>query len=117
MTLIHITTPADWQAAQTRGEYTTASLFSEGFIHCSFIHQTAATANRHFAGMRGLILLVLDENRLTARLVHENTTGGSELFPHVYGPINLEAVRAVLPFEPDREGRFSLPAELDGVAS
>lgn len=117
MTLIHISTPADWQTAQTNGEYTAASLFSEGFIHCSFIHQTAATANRHFPGTRGLILLVLDENRLTARLVHENTTGGSELFPHIYGPINLDAVRAVLPFEPDTEGRFSLPAELAGDAA
>lgn len=114
MTLLHITTPADWQAAQTAGEYRAASLESEGFIHCSLIPQAAATANRHFPGTRGLILLVLDEQRITARWVMENTTGGSELYPHIYGSINLNAVTAVLPFEPDANGQFHLPAELAG---
>jgi uncharacterized protein (DUF952 family) len=114
MTMIyHITTAADWEAAQAQGHYTVASLTSEGFIHCSKLEQVVATANRHYPGQRGLILLSIITDRVIAEIRAENLSGGSELFPHIYGPINLDAVNAVLPFEPGADGRFSnLPANM-----
>jgi uncharacterized protein (DUF952 family) len=111
MMIYHITTAADWKAAQAQGRYTVASLSSEGFIHCSKLEQVVATANRHYPGQRGLILLTIVAERVTAEIREENLSGGSELFPHIYGPINLDAVSAVQSFEPDAAGRFSsLPA-------
>lgn len=112
MTMIyHITTAADWEAGQTQGRYTVESLSSEGFIHCSKLEQVVATANRHYPGRRGLLLLAIATERVLAEIREENLSGGSELYPHIYGPINLDAVSAVLPFEPDADGRFNdLPA-------
>lgn len=112
MTMIyHITTLVDWEAAQTRGHYTVASLTSEGFIHCSKLEQVVATANRHYPGQHGLLLLAIIVERLPVEIREENLSGGSELYPHIYGPINLDAVSAVLAFEPDASGIFSsLPA-------
>jgi uncharacterized protein (DUF952 family) len=105
--IYHITTAADWEAAQAQGRYTVESLSSEGFIHCSKLEQVVATANRHYPGRRGLILLAIVAERVTAEIREENLSGGSELFPHIYGPINLDAVSAVQSFEPGPDGRFS----------
>ncbi|MBI4928259.1 MAG: DUF952 domain-containing protein [Anaerolineae bacterium] len=109
--IYHITTPAAWQAAQAAGAYTADSLASEGFIHCSTREQVPGTANLYFSGHTGLILLVIDESRLQARLVYENTSGGEVPFPHIYGPLNLDAVARVLAFPPQADGRFVFPQE------
>lgn len=107
--IYHMTNAAAWASAQTRGSYTADSLASEGFIHCSKPDQIVATANRFYAGQRGLLLLAIDPSRVAAEIHIENLTGGSELYPHIYGPLNLNAVVAALPFEPDLDGRFTYP--------
>lgn len=106
-TLYHITTSETWQAAVGQGIYTSASLESEGYIHCSTPKQIVATANRYYAGRRDLHLLAIDPQRLSAQVRYENLIGGSELFPHIYGPLNLDAVTAVYPFPPDPDGTFT----------
>jgi uncharacterized protein (DUF952 family) len=105
-TLYHTTTAETWAAAQAAGVYTAASLASEGFIHCSLPSQMVATANRYYHGQHGLLLLAIDSDQVTAEIRVENLGGGSELFPHIYGPLNLDAVSALLPFEPDPDGTF-----------
>lgn len=111
MTIYHITTPARWTAAQSQGKYSADSLASEGFIHCSKPDQVVDTANRYYPAQRGLLLLAIDPARVKAEVRLENTSGGTVLYPHIYGELNLEAVVAALPFEPDADGRFShLPA-------
>ncbi len=107
--IYHMTNAAAWASAQARGSYTADSLASEGFIHCSKPDQIVATANRFYAGQRGLLLLAIDPSRVAAEIHIENLTGGSELYPHIYGPLNLNAVVAALPFEPDLDGRFTYP--------
>lgn len=110
-TLFHITTAAAWTAAQAAGHYTHPSLASEGFIHCSTPAQIVATANRFYSGQRGLLLLAIESAKVQAEVRVENLTGGSELFPHIYGVLNLDAVGARLLFEPDADGTFRrLPA-------
>ena len=72
--------------------YTCDSLEAEGFIHCCTKDQLAGVLERYYQGVTGLKLLKIDTASLTARLIYENTVGGEELFPHVYGPINMNAV-------------------------
>jgi uncharacterized protein (DUF952 family) len=110
--LYHITLNNEWFLAGKRGWYEAPSLGTEGFIHCSFKNQVADTANRYYAGTRGLVLLVIDPARLDSRWVEEKSTGDA-LYPHVYGRINLSAVQRVVPFEPGPDGKFQFPVELE----
>jgi uncharacterized protein (DUF952 family) len=112
--LLHATTQATWSAAQASGEYAADSLAREGFIHCSTAEQILGVADRFFAGRHGLVLLVIDPARLSPELRWEPGTDlAAELFPHIYGPINLEAVVGVLAFEPGPDGKFHLPRSLE----
>ena len=106
--LLHICPVSDRQEAQARGEYRPASLDTEGFIHCSTAGQVAATANRFYHGRRGLVLLHIDPARVRPPVRLEPADGS--LFPHIYGPLNLDAVVDVQEFEPGEDGTFSWTA-------
>lgn len=108
--ILHITTPDAWTQANVEGRYRSASLATEGFIHCSTLRQIAATANKHYAQRPGLLLLYIDESRLTAELRYEDLNVG-DLFPHIYGPINLDAVIKVANYEPGEDGIFTPPID------
>jgi uncharacterized protein (DUF952 family) len=117
--ILHITSHNEWEQAQENGEYVAPSLHSEGFIHCSTIKQTTDTANIFFKGQDGLVLLCIDENKLKSKCKYENPTGGGHhdpnvgnLFPHIYGPINISAVVKVVDFPSNENGLFELPGEL-----
>jgi uncharacterized protein (DUF952 family)/GNAT superfamily N-acetyltransferase len=107
--LYHITPVQNWEAAQRKGSYEFDSLKSEGFIHCSLKEQVVRVANSRFRGRDDLILLQIDEAKVTAKIKYENLEGGHEKFPHIYGALNLDAVIKVFPFEPNAEGEFSHP--------
>jgi uncharacterized protein (DUF952 family) len=112
--ILHATTRSAWSAAQARGQYSADSLAGEGFIHCSKVDQVLRVANTFFAGQAGLVLLVIDPRRLSSELRWDPGTDlATELFPHIYGPINLDAVQQVLDFEPDSDGKFHLPGSLE----
>jgi len=111
--ILHCTHRSAWDAALTRGTYTAASLATEGFIHFSTIEQIIGSANRFYRGQSDLVLLCVDADRLLAKVVHENLEGGTVLFPQLYGPVNLDAVLAVVDFPCEADGTFRLPA---GVA-
>ena len=111
MNIIHITPKNEWIDAQRQGFYSTPGLATEGFIHCSTPSQVVGVAERYYAGQRGLLLMVIDPELLKAEVKFEpGTDKPDELFPHVYGPINLEAVMRVLDFEPDAAGKWTLPS-------
>ena len=107
--IYHIATRADWAAAQAAGAYTAVSLVSEGFIHCSTAEQVIATANRIFRGQRDLVLLCVDSARVAAEIRYENLEGGTQLFPHIYGALDVDAVVAVHDFPPSADGSFARP--------
>lgn len=113
MALIYKICPrALWREAEAAGRFEGAPLDrADGYIHFSTAAQTAETAARHFAGIADLLLLSVEEQELGPALRYEPSRGG-ELFPHLYGPLPLTAVRAVseLPLGPD--GRHVLPAAL-----
>jgi uncharacterized protein (DUF952 family) len=110
--IYHITPAADWQHAVTRGSYTPPAFASEGFIHCCHVQQLVAVAQRYYPGQTGLVVLCIDPTRVTAPLQHEPGAGRDELFPHLYGALNLEAVRRVVPFLPQADGTFAVPRDL-----
>lgn len=110
--LLHITPREDWERAGRDGIYRAASLDTEGFIHLSTPAQVVGTANRFYRGQTGLVLLVIDEERLQSEIRYEAADG--QMFPHLYGSLNVDAVTRVLPFEPGPDGAFTLPEALTG---
>lgn len=108
--ILHITTRAAWSAAQKNAEYVAESLAGPGFIHCSKVSQALRVANDFYSGQHGLVLLVIDPASLKSELRWEpGVDFATELFPHIYGPLNLNAVVEVLDFEPGPDGLFALP--------
>lgn len=105
--IYHIARQKDWQDALEFGEYLAASLGSEGFIHCSTQTQVVDTANRYFEGVSDLVLLVIDPIQTASEIRYEPS--GNDLYPHIYGPLNLDAIVDVFPFAPDATGHFQFP--------
>ncbi len=105
--IYHITDQASWAKALRQGFYEHPSLKLEGFIHCSERSQLLGVANRYFQKQRDLLVLDMDASELKAPLRYENTTGGSELFPHVYGRLNLDAVLMIHSLESLRDSEGS----------
>jgi uncharacterized protein (DUF952 family) len=97
--IYHVTTAEEWQEAQGKGNYVAPSLVTEGFIHCSEAGQVAGVLERYFAGKQNLVKLVIDTGRLKHRLQYDIAPSMGEAFPHIYGPINLEAVIKLEPVE------------------
>lgn len=107
----HIVAQDAWEQAQKVGIYEAPSLQTEGFIHCSTLSQVVATASRFYRGIQGLVLLYIDVTKLDSDLIYEQAPHGDEYFPHLFGPLNLDAVFRVEPFVPDATGAFTLPPE------
>ena len=108
--IYHITLPALWQRAQETGFYLPEEFDKDGFIHCSKEEQIVDVANRYYAGQAGHIVLRINTDKLTSKLVYENLIGGSDLFPHIYGKLDLSAVDALAPLEQNDKGVFVFPA-------
>lgn len=74
--------------------YRAKSLESEGFIHCSFAHQLDAVLERYYANAESVLVLEIDTAKLASELRIEPSTN-NEMYPHVYGEINREAVAEI----------------------
>ena len=96
--LFHLALSLDWTAAQTSGVYRTSTrgltLEQVGFIHCSWEEQVSDTYERFYRDLDQVLLLKLDPDNLEAPLRADAGPNG-ELFPHVYGPLQLNAIRQV----------------------
>jgi len=82
MNVYHITPLNNWRKALEYGAYSADSLEKDGFIHCCTKDQTEG-------------VLEIDPTLLSTEIKYEDSHGSGELFPHVYGPLNLDAVVAV----------------------
>lgn len=97
--IFHLALVADWAVAQEIGSYRISTLGrtleQEGFIHASREDQWRAVRTRFYADVpEELVLLEIDPTILTSPVVVETVPGTDEEFPHIYGPINLDAVVA-----------------------
>ncbi len=90
--IYHVTTNPKWRKALEQGFYEADSLALEGFIHCSKPEQVKGVLERYYAGQSDLLLLHIDETRLTAMLKYELAPSVNEEFPHIFGALNLDAV-------------------------
>ena len=119
--IYHITSRAAWAEARKLKLYRAPSLESEGFIHCSTREQVLGVANEIYRGQSDLLLLCLDASKLHAELrweapAHPRGSGAEgaasdSLFPHLYGPLNLDAVVDVHELTESESGFARLPRQ------
>jgi len=106
-TIFHICRREEWAAAG--GSYAGSSQDrADGFIHFSAADQVVASAAKHRTGQAGLVLLTVDPVHLGAALKWEPSRGGA-LFPHLYGPLPVAAVRRVDDLPLGADGRHVFP--------
>ena len=111
--VFHIVSSHEWSAGNPEHDYAPASLSTEGFIHLSKRGQILHAANLFYRGQSALCLLSIAVDRLVSRLVYEPGVAGEEaVFPHLYGPLNRDAVVAVTDFPCGADGTFELPSVL-----
>ena len=96
----HLALPADWERLAPIGSYDISTrgmtLEQVGFIHCSHRHQIEGVAQRLYADLDEVLLLEIDPARLGVDIVEEPPAPGvDEMFPHAYGPIDIDAVIGV----------------------
>jgi len=105
--IYHFTFATDWRAAVGAGEYVLSArgltLADEGFIHASYADQVAGVADRFWRDADDVVLLTVAVDRLTPEVRVENG------YPHVYGPLNIDAVVAVTPVPTSDDRRLVLP--------
>ena len=112
MTIYHIALRTDWSAALAAGEYRVSTrgrtVEEEGFIHASTAGQVDGVANRFYADAdaEDLLVLCIDPERLTAPLKYDPVPGADEPFPHIYGPLNVDAVTGTAELRRDADGRY-----------
>ncbi len=105
MRIFHIALRSEWDAARRDGSYTTSTrgrtLADEGFIHASRGDQWQGVHRAFYADVdEPLVLLVIDTDRLTSPVVEElPADGATETFPHIYGPLNADAVTQAVPLD------------------
>jgi uncharacterized protein (DUF952 family) len=109
--ILHITTRDRWEAAKNLGTYRSESLSAEGFIHCSTVAQVIGSANRFFKDKQDLVILSIDPHLVTAEIRYEGADTNN-LFPHIYGELNIAAVIKSIDLEATPDGLFILPSEL-----
>lgn len=115
--IYHITSRPAWREAHERGDYRAESLDTEGFIHCSTESQVIPVVHKFYEGQEGLLLLVIEPALLASDLKWEPPSGGApptgvpegDLFPHIYGPINLDAIVQVFDLQENPDGKFTVP--------
>ena len=110
MTLIYkICSEALWREAERVGVFAGAAIdLEDGYIHFSTDAQAPETAARHFARQGDLVLVAVAAEALGDSLRWEPSRGG-DLFPHLYGPLRVDAVRWVRPLPLGPDGRHVFP--------
>ncbi len=93
--IYHVVTKQKWQQAIAQGFYEADSLALEGFIHASNETQVAGVLSRYYKNCTDLLLLHIDTTKLHAELKHELAPSVNEIFPHIYGALNIDAVEKI----------------------
>lgn len=111
MLIYKIMSSAEWHEFEATQIFNGSEVdIQDGFIHFSTKEQTIETANKHFAGQNGLVLVAVEEAKLGDKLIYETSRGGA-LFPHLYEALRLSAVAKTIEFEPNAQGSFQFPRD------
>lgn len=94
--IYHVTTQKEWEQAKINGAYQPVGFDAEGFIHCSTEEQIPGVLDRFYKGQTGLVKLKIEKAKLERPLLFELAKDLDELFPHIYGALNVESVVEVI---------------------
>ena len=115
--IYHLALRDEWQEACEGEVYRRStlgrSLADVGFIHCSFAHQVQAIADLVYNGRGDVVLLEIDPSRVPAKVRVENLEAGGQAFPHIYGPLPVEAVIHANDLAVGADGRLIFKSPLD----
>jgi uncharacterized protein (DUF952 family) len=95
--IYHVTTNKAWEEAQSKQSYVPQDFDKDGFIHCSIERQIEGVLERFYKGHKGLVKLKIEKAKVQRPVLFELAEDLNELFPHIYGPLNLDSVVAVTP--------------------
>jgi uncharacterized protein (DUF952 family) len=110
--IYHMCRGEEWDAAEGAGVYRGSSQdAADGFIHFSTAAQLAASAAKHRAGQRDLVLMAVDAAMLGHSLRWEPARDGA-LFPHLYGALPIKAVLWVEALPLGADGHHVFPARM-----
>ena len=90
--IYHVTTLKEWEAAKLKNEYTPVNYEQEGLIHCSVEKQIPGVLDRFYKGQTGLVKLKIEKEKVQRPVLFELAEDLDELFPHIYGALNLDSV-------------------------
>ncbi len=90
--IYHVTTQKQWDEAVEKGQYEAETLAVEGFMHCSTEGQVEGVLERYYVGQTGLVKLKIQKEKVERPLVFELAGSINEVFPHIHGALNLDAV-------------------------
>ena len=98
-----------WREAERQGAFRGSEVdLRDGFIHFSTASQVCETARKHFFGQAGLFLIAVDAGSLGKALRWERSRN-DELFPHLYGDLDIGMVTAVLSMHARSDGYHDIP--------
>ena len=98
-----------WREAERQGVYRgSADDARDGFIHFSTAPQVPETLRKHYSGQRALFLVEVDGDALGSALRWERSRN-DELFPHLYGELDLGAVLSVMNLSIRSDGGHDVP--------
>lgn len=114
--IYHVATRSDWERARRDGEYAMSTigrtLAAEGYIHAAQASQVNGVLDRYYKGVtEELVVLVIDTRRVRAEIRYEQVPGAGLPFPHIYGPLNADAVSAARPLRAGPDGEFTFTPE------
>lgn len=115
MKIFHILSRDEWHEAKKAGTYHPVTLEKEGFIHCSKADQLLKVANSFFKGQDHLLVLRIDQTKVSAEIKVEpplEAPWSDVHYPHIYGDLNLDSVEAEIEFNAGDDGTFQLPENL-----
>jgi uncharacterized protein (DUF952 family) len=102
----------NFEEALRTGTFVRKDLDEDGFIHASPADQLTRVANKFYRQVKHLRCAVVEKAKVRSEVKYEPATGG--LYPHIYGPLNMDAVVRMIELTPDAEGRYEIdPAKLD----
>lgn len=112
-TILHVMKKSTWEERKNKDFWGKRNIEAEGFIHCSQPEYFWRVAPNFKGGNEEFVILCIDENKLSSKVLYEDGDGCGRSYPHVYGTINSSAVTAVLPFLRDKDGKWIKNPELE----
>lgn len=94
--IYHILSDTEPVPYQPGTAFKPSTLPATGFLHCCTAEQLVRVASRFFGQCGRLEVLEITPARLTPKVRFRDLYGEGIVYPHVFGPINPDAVRRVI---------------------